>query len=509
MFVISSAFAAIGAIIYSSKVGSVSPDAGGGNTLLFAVGGAVIGGTSLFGGRGRISNAVIGGAVLATVNNGLGLLGQPASVVFLVNGIVLLLAAGVDVLSRRRSAVPVTVSRAWGADGRGPGSSTAGARPDEARRHNRAALLRRLHVDGPCTRATLATELGLNRSTIKSVVDGLAEAGVVTEAVPAQRTGAGRPSLMVLPSPEAAVVLAVDVRVEQVAMSMVGIGGQVLGRHSWNLHSRTRTPGEVITHVAESAQLLAEELGVTAQGTGVSVPGVVRRDDGWVHEAPNLGWRDVALGTRLGVGTADAGAGGQRRRAGGAGRARARGRPRRHRPGLRLGGHGVGGGVISEGRPLRGTRGYVGELGHLVVRPGGRPCYCGSRGCWETEVGEAAMCRALGLPEDDPARGRGGRAALAAARARLPGPLDEFAEWLATGLVTVVNMMAPELVVLGDLFTALPRPVVVEQRAGVVHERSLVSRAVGGTRIETSPLGRDAKLVGAAELAFEPVLGAV
>jgi D-xylose transport system permease protein len=104
VFVISSALAAVGAIIYSSKVGSVSPASGGGNTLLFAVGAAVIGGTSLFGGRGRISNAVIGGAVLATVNNGLGLLGQPASVVFLVNGVVLLLAAGVDVLSRRRSA---------------------------------------------------------------------------------------------------------------------------------------------------------------------------------------------------------------------------------------------------------------------------------------------------------------------------------------------------------------------------------------------------------------------
>lgn len=108
VFVISAAFAAIGAIVYSSKVGSVSPDAGGGNTLLFAVGAAVIGGTSLFGGRGRISNAVIGGAVLATVNNGLGLLGMPASVVFLVNGVVLLLAAGVDVLSRRRSAVSTT-----------------------------------------------------------------------------------------------------------------------------------------------------------------------------------------------------------------------------------------------------------------------------------------------------------------------------------------------------------------------------------------------------------------
>ena len=105
VFVIASAFAAIGAIVYSSKVGSVSPAAGGGNTLLFAVGAAVIGGTSLFGGRGRVSNAVIGGLVLATVENGLGLLRQPSAVVFVVTGLVLLLAAGVDVLARRRSAL--------------------------------------------------------------------------------------------------------------------------------------------------------------------------------------------------------------------------------------------------------------------------------------------------------------------------------------------------------------------------------------------------------------------
>lgn len=389
----------------------------------------------------------------------------------------------------------------------GPASATAGARPDEARRHNRAALLRRLHVDGPCTRATLATELGLNRSTIKAVVDGLAEAGVVTEAVPARRSGAGRPSLMVAPEPEAAVVLAIDVRVEQVAMALVGIGGQVLGRHSWNLLDRTRLPGEVITHIAETAQLLVDELAVVPAGAGVSVPGVVRRADGWVHEAPNLGWRDVALGTRLAAvlrmpvqvaNDAELGALAE------------------HVRGVARGAtdlvyvsadFGIGGGVISQGRPLRGAQGYVGEIGHLIVRPGGRACYCGSRGCWETEVGEAALCRALGLREGT-VRGAIASELRALATRALPGPLDEFAEWLATGLVTVVNMLAPELVVLGDLFTALPTPVVDAVRA-TVHERSLVSRAVGGVRIEISPLGRDAKLVGSAELAFEPVLGAV
>ncbi|WP_007025064.1 sugar ABC transporter permease [Saccharomonospora iraqiensis] len=103
VFVVCSTTAALGAVVYSSKVGSVDPQAGGLNTLLFAVGAAVIGGASLFGGRGRVSNAVIGGTVLAVIANGLGLLAQPAAVVSIVTGLVLLLAATVDALSRRRA----------------------------------------------------------------------------------------------------------------------------------------------------------------------------------------------------------------------------------------------------------------------------------------------------------------------------------------------------------------------------------------------------------------------
>ena len=105
VFVLSSSVAAIGAIVYSSKVASVDPQAGGLDTLLFAVGAAVIGGTSLFGGRGKVAHAVIGGLVLAVVGNGLDLLKQPAAVVNIITGLVLLLAATVDALSRRRAAV--------------------------------------------------------------------------------------------------------------------------------------------------------------------------------------------------------------------------------------------------------------------------------------------------------------------------------------------------------------------------------------------------------------------
>ncbi|MGH3448279.1 MAG: ABC transporter permease subunit, partial [Nocardioidaceae bacterium] len=104
VFVICSAVAAVGAIVFTSKVGSVDGNTGYGNTLLFAVGAAVIGGTSLFGGRGRVRDGVLGGAVLATVENGLNLLGFHSATVNIITGLVLLIAAAVDALSRKRAA---------------------------------------------------------------------------------------------------------------------------------------------------------------------------------------------------------------------------------------------------------------------------------------------------------------------------------------------------------------------------------------------------------------------
>jgi D-xylose transport system permease protein len=103
-FVLCSTLAAVGGIIAASRANSVDPNAGGSNTLLYAVGAAVIGGTSLFGGKGRLRDAVLGGAVVAVIDNGMGLLGYSAGVKFIVTGSVLLIAAGVDALSRRRAA---------------------------------------------------------------------------------------------------------------------------------------------------------------------------------------------------------------------------------------------------------------------------------------------------------------------------------------------------------------------------------------------------------------------
>ncbi|MGW0661553.1 sugar ABC transporter permease [Streptodolium elevatio] len=102
-FVICSTLAAVGGIVAASRANSVDPNTGGSNVLLYAVGAAVIGGTSLFGGKGRLVDAVIGGAVVAVIDNGMGLMGYSAGVKYVVTGSVLLLAAGVDALSRKRA----------------------------------------------------------------------------------------------------------------------------------------------------------------------------------------------------------------------------------------------------------------------------------------------------------------------------------------------------------------------------------------------------------------------
>jgi predicted NBD/HSP70 family sugar kinase len=291
-------------------------------------------------------------------------------------------------------------------------------------------------------------------------------------------------------------------------MAMVGLGGEILGRLSWRLRAGSASPRDVVTGVLESAVVLAGELALPVVAAGVSVPGVVRHADGLVREAPHLEWVDAPLGEQLTAGLrmpvavandAELGALAEQTRGVARGVADVV---------FVAGDVGVGGGVILGGRAIRGARGYLGELGHMVVRPDGRECHCGCRGCWETEVGSDALCRALGRP---PGTGWGELRAelreLDADPTAVRRRLAEYTGWLGLGLVNVVNLLAPQLVVLGDLFAALPE-VVLDEVARRVRERSMVSRAIGHTRVVRSELGRDAHLVGAAELAFHPVLDA-
>jgi len=102
-FMICTSFAAVAGMIFVSRANSISPTTGGSSTLLYAVGAAVIGGTSLFGGKGKVSDAILGGLVVAVIDNGMALLGYPAGIKYLVTGAFILITATIDAVSWRRA----------------------------------------------------------------------------------------------------------------------------------------------------------------------------------------------------------------------------------------------------------------------------------------------------------------------------------------------------------------------------------------------------------------------
>jgi predicted NBD/HSP70 family sugar kinase len=166
---------------------------------------------------------------------------------------------------------------------------------------------------------------------------------------------------------------------------------------------------------------------------------------------------------------------------------------------------GVGGGLLVGGRPLAGEAGYGGEIGHLPVNPTGSTCGCGSVGCLETEVGEGALLRHAGHPA------AGGHLAVEAVlREAADGSpaalaaLDHVGRWLGLGLAGLVNVLNPRLVVLGGLFGR------IHPWIAVTLEDELTRRALPAPRdlvkVVPASLGLDAPLLGAAELAFEPLL---
>jgi D-xylose transport system permease protein len=104
VFMISGLMAGLGGVIFAARLNSVDLNAGGGTLLLDAISAAVIGGTSLFGGRGRVISALMGALVISTVANGIDLLGYSSAIKYMVTGLILLAAVTLDTVSRRRLA---------------------------------------------------------------------------------------------------------------------------------------------------------------------------------------------------------------------------------------------------------------------------------------------------------------------------------------------------------------------------------------------------------------------
>ncbi len=384
-----------------------------------------------------------------------------------------------------------------------------GHRSETVRRANLSAIVRELHGSGPLSRSELVTRTGLTRSAIRALTGELVGGELVSEGPAALDGTPGRPSSLVCPDPHGAVVLALEIAVDSLAAATVGFGGEVLEIIRVDLPPGRSSVDDIATALAELASTVRGALpnGGALVGIGVAVVGIVRRSDGMVSMAPNLGWRDEPLGERLAevLGTtvpttfaneADMAVLAELRRGA------ARGADDVI---LIWGSIGVGGGLIVDGRPLTGVAGYSGEVGHIPVNPDGLPCRCGSIGCWETEVGTGALLRRAGYPPE------GGREAIDAvlreAESGSPHALSALAEtgrWLGIGLAGLINILNPRLVLLGGrLLRSYP---FVRSTLEAELDRRVLRASRHLVRVVPATLGIDAPLLGAAELAFEPLL---
>lgn len=384
-----------------------------------------------------------------------------------------------------------------------------GQRSETVRRANLAAIATQLHLDGPLSRSELVARTGLTRSAIRGLIGEFVASGLVTEERSESLGLPGRPSPIVTPNAMRAVALGLEISVDSLAAGLIGFGGIV---HESVRVERPRghlAAEEIAADLADLALPLIQMATAAGSliGIGVAVVGSVRRSDGMVRLAPNLGWRDVPLGELLAVtlgadvpvfvaNDADLGVLAEHRR----GSARGIG------DAVYIAGEvGVGGGVLVDGRAMQGAEGYGGEVGHLPLNPDGRACACGSLGCWETEVGEHALLAAAGRPVDGgpdevgrllDAASAGDEHSLAA--------FQRVGEWLGVGIATIVNAFNPRVVILGGLFARI-HPYVI----GPLQER-LAARALAASRelvsVVPAALGGDTTLLGAAELAFEPFL---
>ncbi len=380
------------------------------------------------------------------------------------------------------------------------------------RNANTATILRLFLERGVLTRAALVRLTGLAPSTITSLTASLLADGLLAEIGPEPTPGrTGRPRVALRLAPERRLALGVHFGVGVVTVGLVDLLGRP-GPFTRLTHPVEQPAGTVVARVAAAARELlaaldADGRGDRVLGVGVGASGLVDVARGVNRLAPRLGWRDVPLGAlfseRLGLPV----------RVDNNVRAMAlaetlfgTGRTASDLAFVYVG-RGLGAGLVIGRRLFRGSADGAGEVGHMtVVSEGGHPCHCGNTGCLETLVSRDAFARLaarLDLPRGDGASPRA-EDLVAAARAGHPAArraVDEAAAALGIGVAALVNIVSPELIVLGGL-AADAADLFLPAVAAVVRGRVFPSlgRLV---RVQPTALGPEVGLIGAAALVLD------
>ncbi|MFE2676589.1 ROK family protein [Streptomyces hygroscopicus] len=371
---------------------------------------------------------------------------------------------------------------------------------------------------GARPRAWGGAGVGLPGPAVSTLVDELIRDGLLVELGPSRPGTVGRPGSALQLNERGPAGLGAEIGVDHLAVCAVDLTGRVRARAEVASANRDRSPAPVLAQLSALVGKVAAEAerdGLRPVGLAVAVPGLVARDASLVVRAPNLGWEGVDIGPGLRAALpglpvtvdneANLGALAELWRGG-------------HDPAPRDFVHvsaeiGIGAAVVLDGRLLRGTHGFAGELGHVPVRPEGPACACGGRGCLEQYAGEEAVLRASGLsPEQATAQhpGPGGRIALLAVRAaggdrRVRRALRGAGSALGIALAGAVNLLDPEKVVLGGALTPLA-PWLLPALERELGRRLTDPARPGSGAVTVSRLGPDGPLLGAASSVVQAVL---
>ncbi|AQA04336.1 sugar kinase [Mycobacterium sp. MS1601] len=375
-------------------------------------------------------------------------------------------------------------------------ATRVGTSTDDVRRRNLSSVLTLVHHHRALSRAELTRRTGLSRSTVKDLVEELVTRGLVEESPAPAIAQVGRPSPIVSPGNQVLAV-AVTPEVDAITVGVVGLGGLVLEviRRPTNGVPTGEEAVKIAVELIEQIRAgLAPDQTLTA--VGVAVPGLVHGPGSAVQLAPNLDWHNIEIGQMLSAATGlpccaanDANVGAIAEHLFG-----------RHGNADHLiyvngGPSGIGAGFVVAGGLLEGVAGYAGELGHTYVG-GGQACHCGSVGCLETEVAQAPLARLLEELDGaaEPTEHSGAELDV----------INRQARSLAIALGNAVNMLNPRLIVLGGFLRVFPAYASGELRDELARRSMRAPREL--VRVVPATLGADTLMIGAAELAFAPLL---
>ncbi len=372
-----------------------------------------------------------------------------------------------------------------------------------------------LHVaGGASSRAELTRRLGCSRSVMGYLLGELAEAGLVTVEPGTERPGSagGRPSQLVRVAPGAPAAIAVQLEPDSIVVARIGIGGERLAAEEQPL-----PPQPAVANTVEAIAAMVSALAAPAPAAfaiAIAAPSPVSRTDGRALAPLHLGWPELPLRElvaaeleRRGIAELPVEVANDANLAALAESRRGAGRGARQLLYLATAHAGLGGGLVTDGHLVEGAHGYAIEPGHTTVSFPGTPCRCGSTGCLDVEADNRALLRFDGQSEVPleqlvAASGRildeaeaGEKSAIAAVR--------EVALHLGTGLASLVNLVDPDRVVLGETLARVWR-LMPEEIASRVAARAFLDR-LGKVPIVPAEL-TNAPLIGAAELALEPLL---